>query len=166
MLVLVLGIDPGVAMTGYGIVRAEGGRLQAVDFGSIRTEAHVPAHQRLFYVFQAVDRLVNEHRPEFLAVEQVFFNKNARSALAVGQARGVVMLAAAQKRVDVREYTPLQVKMAVVGHGAATKGQVQAMVKAILALREAPRPADVADALAVAVCCLHTCATERRLGLG
>jgi crossover junction endodeoxyribonuclease RuvC len=166
MLVLVLGIDPGVAMTGWGMVRAEGGRLQAVDFGSIRTEAHLPAHQRLFYVFQAVDRLVDEHRPEFLAVEQVFFNKNARSALAVGQARGVVMLAAAQKGVDVREYTPLQVKMAVVGHGAATKGQVQAMVKAILALREAPRPADVADALAVAVCCLHTCATERRLGLG
>ena len=161
---LILGIDPGLAVTGYGVLREDKGRLEVLESGAIRTDSGCSLHIRLEEIFRAVEGVIDRHNPECLAVEQVFFSRNARSALVVGQARGVVLLAAARRGMEVMEYTPLQVKMAVVGHGSAIKAQVQAMVKAILGIEALPKPDDVADALAVGICCLHTEETERRMG--
>lgn len=150
---LVLGIDPGTAITGYGAVAAEGRGLRVVDYGAIRTPAELSPSRRLMEIFDGILGLIMALKPDALAVEQVFFNKNVGTALAVGQARGVGMLAAAQQGLPVHEFTPLQVKMAVTGFGQAAKQQVQYMVKTILNLPELPRPDDAADALAVAICC-------------
>jgi len=158
----VIGIDPGTAVTGYGVV--EGLPAPAViDCGAIRTDADCDMPDRLRSIFEAVAGLVERWRPEAVAVEELFFNKNARSALAVGQARGAVIVAAAQAGVRVTEYTPLQVKQAVTGYGRAGKDQVGRMVKVLLGLDRLPRPDDVTDALAVAICCLHSRAAEARL---
>lgn len=163
----VLGIDPGTATTGYGVVESDAAQKEeALDYGVIRTESDEPPARRLAVIYGAVTDLLNRHRPDALAVEQLFFNRNVRSALAVGQARGAVLLAAAHQGVPVLEYTPLQVKMAVAGYGRAEKQQIQAMVRAILRLGETPRPDDAADALAVALCCLHSLPLEERLGGG
>lgn len=152
---LVLGIDPGSAITGFGVIKATGNKLEAVDYGCIRTAPSLPLEERLNIIFREVKLLIEKHNPDFFAVEELFFNKNVRTALTVGQARGVILLAGAQSNLAVHEYTPLQVKQAVVGYGRADKSQIQFMVKTILGLSEVPKPDDVADALAIAICHTH-----------
>jgi crossover junction endodeoxyribonuclease RuvC len=150
--VIVLGIDPGTAAMGYGIVERTGSRLRAVDYGCLTTSPDSPLPDRLAQCHALVVELIETHHPDLLAVERLFFSRNAQSAFGVGQARGVVLLAAAQAGVPVREATPNEVKMAVTGYGAADKAQVGRMVSVILQLAEVPHPDDTADALATAVC--------------
>jgi len=149
---VVLGIDPGTANTGYGVVARSGGRLVALDGGTIETSARADAGARLAQIHARVGELLDEHRPVAMAVEDLYFGTNARSAFAVGQARGVVILAAGQRGVGCASYTPQQVKSAVCGSGRAAKGQVQRMVQRLLALEELPAPDHAADALAIAIC--------------
>lgn len=154
---LVLGIDPGTATTGYGLVRAlADGRLESPAYGVIETPAGWPAHQRLSLLYHRLSELLLLHRPDSCAVEKLFFQRNISTAIAVGQARGVALLAIAEAGLDVGEYTPNEVKQAVVGYGSAAKSQVQEMVRILLNLNEIPRPDDAADALAVAICHLNT----------
>ena len=150
--VIVLGIDPGLANTGYGVVQRRGGRLVALDGGCVRTHPRSAPEARLADVHAQVAALLDEHAPDAVALESLFFGENARSAFAVGQARGVVMLAAGQRGISCHDYTPQQVKGAVCGSGRAEKEQVQRMVQAVLGLAELPRPDHAADALAVAIC--------------
>lgn len=148
----ILGLDPGLATTGYGIIDAQLGASKMITCGAIRTKADVPLAERLVVIYDQITFLLNTYHPEEAAVEQLFFNKNATSALTVGQARGVSLLCLSQHQLTVHEYTPLQVKLSLTGNGRADKSQVGFMVKALLNLREVPRPDDVADALAVAIC--------------
>ncbi len=150
--VKVLGIDPGLANTGYGVVQRRSGRLAALDGGVITTEAGEPVERRLTRLHRRVTELLAEHDPDVVALEELYFGQNARSAFAVGQARGVVVLAAGQRGLTTVGYTPQQVKGAVCGTGRAEKDQVQRMVQALLGLTELPRPDHAADALAVAIC--------------
>ena len=152
---IVLGVDPGLANTGYGVVAHRGGRPIALDGGVIETAAGLPAERRLTEIHDAIDALMGEHEPDAVALEELYFGANARSAFAVGQARGVVMLAAGQRGLPCAGYTPQQVKGAVCGSGRAGKEQVARMVAALLGLSEPPRPDHAADALAVAVCHLN-----------
>jgi crossover junction endodeoxyribonuclease RuvC len=149
---IVLGIDPGTASTGYGVVARREGRLVALDGGVIATAASEPLEARLATIHAALERLVAEHRPDAMAVEALYFGRNVRTALAVGQARGVALLAAGQRGLPVFTYTPQQVKGAVCGSGRAEKGQVQRMVQSLLSLPAPPEPDHAADALAVALC--------------
>jgi crossover junction endodeoxyribonuclease RuvC len=163
---LVLGIDPGTATTGYGLIReAEDGSLHVVDYGVIQTSADLSMPDRLLELFRQLRQLILLHRPETGAVEKLFFEKNVRTAITVGQARGVALLALAEAGLLVAEYTPLEVKQAVVGYGGADKNQVQQMVKALLALTDIPRPDDAADALAIAICHFHSSQWSRRAEL-
>ncbi|HYO41880.1 MAG TPA: crossover junction endodeoxyribonuclease RuvC [Candidatus Limnocylindrales bacterium] len=155
---IVLGIDPGTASMGYGIVERNGGRLRAVDYGCLTTSADSPLPDRLLQIHSTVSELIETHKPDLLAVERLFFSRNAQSAFGVGQARGVVLLAAAQAGIPVREATPNEVKLGVTGYGSADKEQVGRMVAVILQLPEVPSPDDTADALAIAV---HTANAER-----
>ena len=150
--VIVLGIDPGVANTGYGVVAHDRGRLVALDGGVIETRAGEDAGARLVQIFARVGELMDGYAPDAVAVEDLYFGANANSAFAVGQARGVVILAAGQRAIPCRSYTPQQVKAAVCGSGRADKGQVQRMVQTLLSLPDPPKPDHAADALAVAVC--------------
>jgi crossover junction endodeoxyribonuclease RuvC len=150
--VRVLGIDPGTAACGYGIVHESDGRLRAIDFGWWRTRAGERPEVRLRTIFEGVRRLIAEHAPDAVALEESFVGADARIALSVGQARGAVLVAAALADLDCAEYPPAQVKQAVCGYGRAEKDQVQRMVRAILALDAAPRSTHAADALAVALC--------------
>jgi crossover junction endodeoxyribonuclease RuvC len=149
---IVLGIDPGTAILGYGVVAIEGEALEAVDFGVLTTPASLPLTSRLLLLFDGLTQIIDGVHPTDVAVEQLFFSRNVQSAFAVGQARGVALLAAARRGLPVSEYTPQQVKQAVAGYGKATKNQVQTMVQMMLALREKPQPDDAADALAIAIC--------------
>ena len=153
---VVLGIDPGTAITGYGVVREWHGQAQALDYGVIRTPAHQELPQRLVTIYAALNDLLDRHQPDAVAVEEVFFSKNARTALSVGHARGVVLLAVAQRGIPLFHYKPTQVKQAVTGYGGADKRQVQEMVRMLLGLDAIPRPDDAADALAIALCHLHS----------
>ena len=154
---LALGIDPGTATTGYGLVRlTEAGSLEAVSFGAIVTPPHIPAHQRLLMLYRDLQELISLQHPDTSAVEKLFFQRNVSTAIAVGQARGVVMLAIAEAGLEVEEYTPNEVKQAVTGYGSADKRQVQEMVRTLLLLPEIPKPDDAADALAIAITHLHT----------
>ena len=148
---IVLGIDPGTAALGWGIVERTGSRLRMVDAGCLETSATLPLPERLLAIHTLVVDLIELHEPQLLAVERLFFSKNAQTAFAVGQARGVVLLAGAAAGVPVREATPNEVKIAVTGYGAADKEQVGRMVAVCLSLAEPPRPDDAADALAVAI---------------
>jgi crossover junction endodeoxyribonuclease RuvC len=154
---LVIGIDPGTAITGYGLVEdtADGG-LTVRDYGVILTPANTPMPERLLEIHHRLHEILLLHRPASGAVEKLFFQKNVRTALAVGQARGVAVMTLAACQMPVYEYTPLEVKQAVAGYGGADKNQVQQMVKALLGLQEIPKPDDAADALAVAICHLHS----------
>jgi len=152
---IVLGIDPGTAATGYGIVERSGSRLRAVDYGCFETVPADDLPRRLLYIHTAMSELIEEHRPALIGVERLFFNRNVQTAFAVGQARGVVLLAAAEAGVPVFEYGPHEVKMAVTGYGRAAKDQVQRMVQVVLGMPALPRPDDAADALAVAICLAH-----------
>ena len=149
---IVLGIDPGTANTGFGVVGHRDGRLVALDGGVVETSPAIDPGLRLAAIHARVGALMDEYEPEAVAVEDLYFGVNARSAFAVGQARGVIMLAAGQRGIACRSYTPQQVKGAVCGSGRADKGQVQRMVQALLSLAELPRPDHAADALAVAIC--------------
>jgi crossover junction endodeoxyribonuclease RuvC len=149
--VIILGIDPGTAALGYGIVESSRGRLREVDHGCLVTSPDTALPERLLAVHALVDELIAVHSPRLLAIERLFFSRNAQTAFAVGQARGVVLLAAAQHAVSVVEATPNEVKSAIAGYGAADKEQVQRMVQLVLRMTERPRPDDAADALAIAV---------------
>ena len=152
---IILGVDPGTAITGYGLVDFQGNRFSPIEYDCVRTPAKMKLSDRLLILYRELEMVIEKYRPDRFAVEKLFFNTNARTALAVGQARGVVLLLGAMAGLQVYEYTPLEVKQAVVGYGRAEKEQVQYMVKAILCLPEIPKPDDVADALAVAICHAH-----------
>ncbi len=159
----ILGIDPGTAITGYSILDREGNRLKAIDYGCIYTESSWPLSKRLDKIYTEITKLIKEYNPEHLAVEELFFNTNAKTALSVGHSRGVVLLAGEQNSLIVEGYTPIQVKQAVAGYGRAEKMQVQKMVKTILCLEEIPKPDDAADALAVAICHSQSYTTKRTI---
>jgi crossover junction endodeoxyribonuclease RuvC len=150
--VIILGIDPGTAMLGYGVIERTGPRLRAIDFGVISTPSTHTLPERLEAIHLALTDLIELHAPSMVGVERLFFTKNAQTAFAVGQARGVVLLVAAQHDLEVREATPNEVKVATAGHGGAGKEEVGRMVQAILGLAEMPTPDDAADALAIAIC--------------
>ena len=153
---LVLGIDPGTAICGYGFVEAaRGNRLVPREYGAITTNAKARMQDRLMKLYDELDALIKKYRPDAMGVEQLFFNRNVTTAIPVGEARGVVLLAAAKNDLEVVERTPLQVKQSVTGYGKATKGQVIEMVTRLLNLSEKPKPDDTADALAIAICTIH-----------
>jgi crossover junction endodeoxyribonuclease RuvC len=154
---LAIGIDPGTAITGYGLIReAEDGSLAVVDYGVIQTTANQAMPDRLVSLYTQLKQVIDLHSPQSGAVEKLFFARNVRTALSVGQARGVALLALAEAGVAVEEYSPNEIKQAVVGYGGADKHQVQVMVQALLELEQVPQPDDAADALAVAICHLHS----------
>lgn len=157
----VIGIDPGTATTGYGLIREEtNGSLFVVDYGTIRTPARTPMSERLLQLYQGIQDILLLHRPDAAAVEKLFFQKNVRTAMTVAQGRGVAVLALAQAGLGVGEYTPLEIKQAVAGYGGADKMQMQQMVRALLNMEKIPRPDDAADALAVAICHIHSAKTK------
>ncbi len=159
---LAIGIDPGTAITGYGVVqRSANGDLRALDWGVILTPAEMPGAERLQVIFQSLNELLSRHQPQTAAVESLFFQRNVRTAMSVGQARGVVLLALQLAGVPTSDYNPNQIKQAVSGYGGADKGQIQSMVSALLALPDLPKPDDAADALAVAICHLNTQRTQQ-----
>lgn len=151
-----LGIDPGTAIMGYGVVEEDGRKLRAVEYGCIRTSNKNAPHERLQILHERLAEIIQEFKPECVAIEKLFFTNNAKTALAVGEARGVALLAASSAGLRVAEYTPLQVKLAITGYGKADKNQIQQMVKNLLCLKEIPKPDDTADALAIAICYLHS----------
>ncbi|MEE0867281.1 MAG: crossover junction endodeoxyribonuclease RuvC [Clostridia bacterium] len=148
----ILGIDPGIAIVGYGIVEKNANLYKAIDYSAITTKAHTPIEERLEIIYKRMLEIIDVYKPDAMSVEELFFNNNAKTAFAVGQARGVVLLAAVQNHVPIYEYTPLQVKQALTGYGRADKNQIQQMVKSMLGLKSVPKPDDVADALAIAIC--------------
>lgn len=152
----ILGIDPGFAIIGIGIIEYTGNRFKVIEYTKITTEAHTDFPERLKCIFNQLNCIIDKYSPDVIAVEELFFNNNAKTAINVGQGRGVILLSGALKNIPVYEYTPLQIKQAVVGYGRATKDQVQQMVKVLLNLEKIPKPDDVADALAVAVCHAHS----------
>jgi len=152
----VLGIDPGTAITGYGIVDYIAGKENLVKYGAIRTSPSLNMADRLYKIKLELGSLLQEYQPQIVAVEELFYNRNSKTVISVAQSRGVVLMTAAEAGLPVAEYTPLQVKQSVVGYGNADKRQVQLMVQRILKISEIPRPDDAADALAIAICCLHS----------
>ncbi len=151
----VLGVDPGTAITGYAIVAEEGGELRPVVISVINTPAKTPLPSRLQTIYRELQQVIDTFKPEAAAVEQLFFSRNERTAMSVGQARGVVLLALANAALPIAEYTPMQIKQAITGYGGADKHQIQEMVRMLLNLPKAPQPDDAADAAAVAICYLH-----------
>mgnify|MGYP001028239560 CR=1 FL=1 len=153
---LVLGIDPGLAITGYGFIEVNQHRkYSCVDYGVIRTESGLPDPERLVVIFDTLTELIHHLQPDTSTVEKLFFQKNVKTALSVGQARGVVMLALAQANLPIHEYTPNEIKQTISGYGNAGKRQMQRMVQTLLSLEDLPKPDDAADALAVAICHIH-----------
>ena len=154
---IVIGIDPGTAITGYGIIREHtSGDLEWIQHGVITTQSDWNEPRRLLHLYLALQGIIKEYKPNCCAVEKIFFQKNVKTALSVGQGRGAALLALAEADLPMGEYTPLEIKQAVVGYGAADKKQVQQMVKVLLNLEDLPKPDDAADALAVAICYLHS----------
>ena len=149
---IILGIDPGIAIVGYGIIEYKNNKFRVIDYGAVTTPAHMDILRRLELVYKGIDMLIKNYNIDEVGIEELFFNKNVKTAIKVGQARGVEILAAVNKGLNIYEYTPLQIKQATVGYGRAEKHQVQEMVKVLLNLKEIPKPDDVADALAVAIC--------------
>jgi len=152
----IIGIDPGTATTGYGIIEEDKRKdLRVIAYGIIQTEAGLAAEKRLLEINQQMNEILLLHRPDYSAVEKLFFQRNITTAIAVGQARGVILLALAQQNVPLAEYTPNEIKQAVTGYGSATKKQIQEMIRTLLNLKEIPKPDDAADALAIALTHLH-----------
>ncbi len=149
---IILGIDPGIADTGFGVIGNNNGELSCLDYGSIKTSAKLNLPERLEIINLELDKLIKKHKPDLIGIEELFFCKNVKTALIVGQARGVIVLTAKQNKIRAVEFTPLEVKQAVSTYGRAGKQQVQKMVKIILKLKELPKPDDAADALAIAIC--------------
>ena len=152
----ILGIDPGIAIVGYGVVDKEGNSYKTIAYDAVTTRAHTPLPERLEKVYNGVNEIIKMYKPDAMSIEELFFNNNAKTALTVGQARGVIILSARQHNVEIFEYTPLQVKQSVVGYGRAEKKQVQEMTKLLLNLDAVPKPDDTADALAMAICHAHS----------
>jgi len=151
----ILGIDPGYAIMGIGILDYIGNKFTPVYYTSITTEAHTPNEERLKILYDELIAIIKEYQPDEAAIEELFYNTNATTAIMVGEARGIAMLACVQNGIAINEYTPLQIKSALTGYGKADKKQVQAMVKMILGLSEVPKPDDTADAIAAAICHGH-----------
>lgn len=151
----ILGIDPGYAILGYGIIDMKGNRFSVCGYGAVTTDASMEMPDRLKHLYTQIMEIIREYEPEVASIEELFFNTNSKTALLVGQARGVAILACANSGLEIREYTPLQIKQGLVGYGRAEKKQVQIMVKTILHLDEVPKPDDTADALAAAICHGH-----------
>lgn len=149
---VILGIDPGTSLIGWGVIEG----LAAKDYGALRTASNIHNRDRVKEVYGFFDKLLKKHVPDIVALESLFFFKNAKTVMAVSEIRGVLLLVAAHHGIEVREFTPLQVKQAISGYGRADKEQVQTMVKLVLKLQETPKPDDVADALALAICCANT----------
>ena len=157
---VILGIDPGLAIVGWGVVEYKGGKFRVLGYGSIRTEAGEKTEDRLAVIYRDLNMVIDHFKPDEIAVEELFFNTNITTGIRVAEARGVILLCASQKGLPFSEYTPLQVKSAVVGYGRADKKQVITMVTGILGLAEPPKPDDTADALAIAVCHAHSGASR------
>ncbi len=158
----ILGIDPGYAIMGYGVVDLKGNRFSVCGYGAVTTEAKEEMPSRLKQLYFELMQILEEYRPDVVSIEELFFNKNTKTALMVGQARGVAILACANSGIEIFEYTPLQIKQGLVGYGRAEKIQVQQMVKTLLNLSEIPKPDDVADALAAAICHGHSSNYHKR----
>ncbi len=152
----ILGIDPGYGIMGWAVLDKKGNKFIPVDFGSITTEAGMPMEDRLEYIYNALESIIHRYKPEEASIEELFFNNNAKTALLVGEARGIAILACVKGGLIISEYTPLQIKQALVGYGRADKKQIQDMVKRILNLKETPKPDDTADAIAAAICHGHS----------
>ena len=164
---IILGIDPGTATTGYGVIENSKSKLKVIDYGCILTDKKSKMPERLDFLGEELKKIIKKYKPQAMAVEELFFFKNAKTIITVGQARGVILFIGKnigkKTGIDIFEYTPLQVKQAVVGYGRADKRQVQEMVKAILGLNEIPKPDDAADALAVAICCESSLKFEKKV---
>lgn len=152
----IIGIDPGYAIVGFGIIEYENSKFKTVDYGAVTTEAGTDFNRRLRIIYEDICRILDIYEPESLAIEKLYFQNNQKTAIDVAEARGVILLAAAQRNLLIREYTPLEVKKSITGYGQAVKKQVQEMTKRILHLPAIPKPDDTADALAIAVCHAHT----------
>jgi crossover junction endodeoxyribonuclease RuvC len=148
---IILGVDPGIGRCGWAVLEAKGQDFKTIEFGCIETSQNLTIDKRLENVYEDISRIIKKNNPEVLAIEELFFGNNAKTAFAVGQARGVILLAASQNRINTQVYNPLQVKIALTGYGRAEKAQIGQMVKVILKLKEIPKPDDTADALAVAL---------------
>lgn len=156
VIMIILGIDPGIAIVGYGLIEYIGNRFRVFDYGSIQTEAGTPTNDRLKIVYDSMTQLIEKYKPDAMAIEELFFNTNSKTAIVVAEARGIILLSGVNAGIDIAEYTPLQVKQAVTGYGRADKNQVQQMTKAMLGLDKVPKPDDTADALAIAICHAHS----------
>lgn len=163
---LILGIDPGYAITGFSLLSYSDNRFRTLDYGVVRTEAGSPFPERLLAIDQAMQALIERYQPTCMAVEEIFFSRNSTTAMGTAQARGVAIVAGARAGIPVYEYTPIQVKKAVTGYGRADKEQVQYMVSRLLSLRTIPQPDDAADALAVAICHAHSGNRSDALAVG
>ncbi len=152
----ILGIDPGYAIVGWGVLDYIGNKFSVVDFGSIQTSADMDFNDRLLTIYDELDSIIKRTKPQFLSIEKIFYNSNAKTAINVSQARGVLLLCSIKNNLEIFEYTPLQVKQSVVGYGRAEKKQIQEMTKIILNLSQIPKPDDTADALAMAICHAHS----------
>ncbi|MBZ4662508.1 MAG: ruvC [Caloramator sp.] len=153
---IILGLDPGIAIVGIGIIEHKQNKFSVLDYRAITTTTKNTVPQRLEIIYDELNEIIKMYKPDAFALEELFFNQNAKTAITVGQARGVAVLVAQKNKIPIYEYTPLQVKQAVVGYGRADKKQIQQMVKVLLNLKEIPKPDDVADALAIAICHAHT----------
>jgi crossover junction endodeoxyribonuclease RuvC len=158
---IILGVDPGTATMGYGILEKSGNRFRALAYGALETPKTIPAHERLLALYRGLRGLCETYQPDALVTEQLLFQTNRRTAIAVARAAGIALLVAAEQGIEWREYTPLQVKQAVTGYGGADKKQVQTMVQRLLGLESVPKPDDAADALAIAICHAHHAALSR-----
>ncbi|HPF43753.1 MAG TPA: crossover junction endodeoxyribonuclease RuvC [Syntrophomonadaceae bacterium] len=154
---LVLGIDPGTATTGFGLIEAVNSRIELVRYGTVTTEANAAMSDRLCQICDQINEIITIYKPDVAAIEQIYYFKNAKTVITVAQSRGVIMMTAAKAGLEIAEYTPLQVKQSVVGYGKADKKQVQIMVQSILHMDTLPKPDDAADALAIAICHVHSC---------
>lgn len=155
-IITILGIDPGIATTGYGIIQKHKSQLTYQKHNTIETKPNIPFPKRLLVIHKELKKIVSKHKPDIVAVEKLYFYKNVKTALQVGEARGVIILTVMQQKMPLYEYTPLQIKQAITGYGKAEKHQIQQMVKTLLKLKRIPKPDDAADALAIAICCAHS----------
>lgn len=162
---IILGIDPGYAIVGIGVIEYKGNKFRPLEYNAITTDAHTLTSQRLKIIYDEINLFLDKYKPDAIAIEELFFNSNQKTAIAVAQARGVLITAVTNKGIPIFEYTPLQIKQAVTGYGRADKSQIQQMVKMLLNLNAIPKPDDAADALAVAICHAHSGAMNDKLGL-
>lgn len=152
---IILGIDPGMARCGFGVICKKGNSIKYLSAGVIESSSDYYQSKRLEIIYKGIRKLINKYKPDIIAVESLFFSKNVKTAFNVGEARGVILLAAQLQKIKIMEFTPLQVKISITGYGKAEKQQVQKMVKTLLGLKEIPKPDDAADALAIAICCIN-----------